>query len=204
LNSPITIWLLTALLLTVGGGALTSYRQCVVEANDAIERHFDAKNELYYRQEYIAERVAIADSIADVREAFEKVPHYIARMKDSSSKEVMFIMMRTKRLIDESTNPFPDRATHIHQFRYTGRDLERYGGILNGHLRPDLTEAELPRLKYYVANEFKRGSQEIIAGLELQPQCNPFSNAANVLFGPSRRGPRKLIEYRPLPYSIGD
>jgi hypothetical protein len=62
LNSPFTIWLLSAIVITVGGAYITGYQKCEADAGNLITNYYKDQNELIRRFEYIQSKVAAANS----------------------------------------------------------------------------------------------------------------------------------------------
>src|SRR5690348_11318884 len=67
LNAPITIWLLSAIALGVGGSVFTNTQQCRTDAERAIERHHRLADEIAYRFDVLYDAIRRARSIKELQ-----------------------------------------------------------------------------------------------------------------------------------------
>jgi hypothetical protein len=67
LNRPFTLWLLSLILLTIGGSYLTAHRQCQEDADKQIDQLEELDTEIERREQHIREIVEQNASIAAIR-----------------------------------------------------------------------------------------------------------------------------------------
>src|ERR1700730_14386792 len=65
-NMPFVLWLLSAIILTLGGAYFSGYQQCIKDATDLGERYTQLSRELFQRNDAIASIVRNAKSMEDV------------------------------------------------------------------------------------------------------------------------------------------
>jgi len=80
-NSPLFIWFLSALLLTVGGGYLTHSQQCSREALQIKEQYYRLTLEIYRRQQDIVSAVEEATTIQELRGRLNNLPFVYAELR---------------------------------------------------------------------------------------------------------------------------
>lgn len=77
INSPFFLWCISAFFLTIGGGYLTSYQQCVRDADKVSLDYFEVTGELYDRRIAIVDAINEAKTIDDARSALASHPYWI-------------------------------------------------------------------------------------------------------------------------------
>ena len=75
LNRPFTIWLLSLIVLSVGGFYIAAYRQCQPDAYAQIAEFTKIRAELFERVEHAYDIIEYAKTVSAMQEALS-VPHY--------------------------------------------------------------------------------------------------------------------------------
>jgi hypothetical protein len=198
LNSPFVLWLMSAMLLTVGGAYFTGSQKCEADAGRLITSYYKQQIELMRRLEYISAGVARAKSIEDIRRVIETQPFVYDDLKTRTTRDLNYEVLRTERLIDFTKDArFIDnvkqrRAADGPGFRFSPHDLLRYGGLPVGEWPFDLNEDDLDAAKHFVEVFTYYEITGLIAHnlVRLWPRCG----FVNSVFGVPVRGPRKVVE----------
>src|SRR5260221_4596086 len=82
INSPIVIWLLSAIVITLGGGYYTTYRQCIADARQVSFIYTTYKYEISYIEDAIANAINETSTMAKFREALEKRIYFSYNLED--------------------------------------------------------------------------------------------------------------------------
>jgi hypothetical protein len=199
LNSPFTIWLLSAIVITVGGSYITGYQKCEADAGRLITNYYKDQIELIRRFDYVRAKVSAAKSFEDINHAFETHPVVYDDLKNRTTRDLQFELLRTEQLIDFSHAS--RRAMSVgmgliteadgRPFPFSPVDIHRYGALSVGEWPDSIDEADLDRAKHFV-DVFSRMEVDRLwarNGLLLSPDCN----FVNSLFGVLPRGPRKVV-----------
>jgi hypothetical protein len=201
LNSPFTIWLLSAIVITVGGSYVTGYQRCEADAGHLITTYYKDQVELTRRFQYIQSKVSAAQSFEEIELAFETHPFVYDDLKNRKTRDLDSELRRAEQLIDFS------RASHSAMsargdfigigadgtpFRFSPDDLSRYGSFLIGESPDSMNGIDFDTTKRFV-DAFTRTNLrrlQLWNQLVLFPKCN----FANSFFGVPPRGPRKVAE----------
>jgi hypothetical protein len=197
LNSPFTIWLLSAVLLTVGSAYVTGYQKCEADAGRLITNYYKDQIELMRRLQYIRSRVARASNVEEVRRIIETQPFVYDDLKTRTTRDLLFEVHRTERLIDFTKDkPLIDmmgKRSDGSAPRFTPSDLNLYGTIAVGELPDELTDADVNDRGKRLVDFFASLDLSDLRGknvARLWSKCNFF----NSLLGVPLRGTRKVIE----------
>ncbi len=146
INSPIFIWMLTVVVVTLGGAYYTTYRQCVADARQIVSISATYGVEIRHRQDEIANAIGEAATVVDLRKALEKKTYFISDLKDKTMIELQAAYRDAYLQIDRSgIDATPERAL------ISSPLFARFGVIFSGYLPPTLSDADLPDLKKYAA-----------------------------------------------------
>jgi hypothetical protein len=146
INSPIVIWMLTVIFITVGTGYYTTYRQCVADARQILSVNGNYGVEIRHRQDEIVNAIGEAVTVADLRKALEKKTYFISDLKDKSMIELQATYRDAYLRIDRSGIDATPERTLISSPLFA-----RFSVIFSGYLPPTLSDADLPDLKKYAA-----------------------------------------------------
>jgi hypothetical protein len=89
LNSPFTLWLLSAILITVGGAFFSTRQQCIADAEKVIESAAKLDSEIARRQRYIFRSIVAAETVAELKDALAKMPTLYADFAGRSLFELL-------------------------------------------------------------------------------------------------------------------
>jgi hypothetical protein len=101
LNSPFLLWVLSAIVLTVGGAYFTSRAECISQAQRASDNFYSVKDEIEARQRAIWRAVLDAGNIASVKSVL-RVPASRPEFKGQSLSELGQKMVMMANAIDFS------------------------------------------------------------------------------------------------------
>jgi hypothetical protein len=73
INSPFFLWVISALLLSIGGSYITNHKQCLDDAEKIIERRNHLGQELLVREGALAARVAKAKTLQEANKELSTV-----------------------------------------------------------------------------------------------------------------------------------
>lgn len=181
-NSSLFLWVLTLLVVTTGGTALTSYQQCVKEADEAIERNTRVQREIFQRELRIKQILLGASSVADMR----------TQMKQPNSYYPEFAGFPTQ-LLKESNLAFLQKVTDFkvllgEALPMPRPELLRIYSIASGQLPDALSDKDLPLLREF-ANVVLATQRPIpLPGYGLsrfEPSCTPKTLWGRFFSGPS-------------------
>lgn len=146
INSPIIIWLLSAIFLTIGGTYFTTVRQCHLDASALVSAYKMYRYEDLYRRNAVAEAVTKANTIAELRTALRDQPSAISELKGKSTLEVETAYRAAYLRINRSKLDLSAEA----QVSALPSD-PRLANVLFGNVSDTLTDADLPALKILAA-----------------------------------------------------
>src|SRR5215469_1400068 len=69
INSAFFLWVMSALLLSIGGSYITNHKQCLDDAEKVIERRSHLSQELFFRGGALADRMAKAKTVLEATQA---------------------------------------------------------------------------------------------------------------------------------------
>ena len=69
INSAFFLWVMSALLLSIGGSYITNHKQCLDDAEKVIERRSHLSQELLFRDGALADRIAKAKTLEEANQA---------------------------------------------------------------------------------------------------------------------------------------
>lgn len=179
LNSPIIIWLLSVIVLTLGGGYYTTYRQCVADAQSIASAYRTIDYEIRYRQDSIIDVVLQAKTMDDVRRGLTNKFYYSSELKDKSISELMALDRAAYLRIDRSEMNLPKSAKDTDAFH-------RFTLVLQQQVPRDLTDADLLDLKKYAGSvevEFVDFIFRAAIATAYEPRCNPLTVSSIALGG---------------------
>jgi hypothetical protein len=181
MNAPSFLWLLTALILTVGGAYFSSHQQCMRDARTDIEMYRRLTREFYERKRQIAEVVERAKSIEGIRVGLRNPGYTYAELKDRSA----FQLAREKQALQNKMDRTGIEPLHRkydiggRKYLFAWKDFMKYGGVFGGRVSLDFTDDGLPAIQELTAKLF--GSQTDFFGVDLDSDYAPVCSVSVLL-----------------------
>lgn len=181
-NSSLFLWFLTLLVITAGGASLTSYQQCLKEAEEAIERDTKVRREIFQRELKIKQIILGSSSVADMRTQLKQPNAYYPEFAGFPSQ-----------LLRESTLAFLQKVTDFKKLLGDAMPPPRpeilgLYPIAGGQFPEALTDKDIPLLREF-ANSLLAAVRPIpLPGYGLsrfEPSCGPKTLWARSFAGPS-------------------
>jgi hypothetical protein len=126
INSGFFLWLLSAVLLTIGGGYITNHQQCMREADQLIERRNKISNELSGRQLAFSSALEVVTTLKQLRYGPSTLGSTVPELSKLSYLEVQQewwkLLNRTE--YDELPNT-PIRSTRNEWSEFNRREADR-------------------------------------------------------------------------------
>lgn len=188
INSPIFIWLLSALFLAFGGAYVTQYQQCSREADRLRNQYYHLAGEIYIRQERVAAAVEGAASIDDIKLALKSLPSLYADLKDRS----LFELNREFRQIEARIERSPELQDFTRQAlaetSYSFNEVTNYSRLSVGLLPRNITDADLAPLKDFIRrSSIAYENDRILSNFtKLSPRCSMVNVISFALNGEGR------------------
>jgi hypothetical protein len=144
LNKPFTLWLLSLILLTVGGSYISAYRQCQQDAYAQIEQFQKLRRELLERENHIRQIVNGNSTIAAMRDQLAQPYFHDPEYKDYSLKTIKdaYDQYSKQRIID-----FND----IRHWRDVTAETMKFSDVENGQISTAITDDDIPALRHFVS-----------------------------------------------------
>jgi hypothetical protein len=180
INSPIVIWLLSVILITLGGGYYTAYRQCIGDGRLISLTYTTYKYEIVHRQNAIVKAISDATTIAVLRKALEEKIYFNSELKDKTFLELLSSYRAAYLRIDRSG------IDHTAERTLTSSPLSRFTSVFVGSVPDTLKDSDLPELKLYALQvqyvNFLTSLNSLITVYEAR--CTP-SNVVQIALGKS-------------------
>jgi hypothetical protein len=122
INSGIFLWVLSAILLTLGGGYVTTHQQCMRDADQIIERRVKLSQDLYARNVSFASRIASAKTL-HFPIAPDKQGSINPDLSDISYGEVQHELWKINERVEKAE--LPDKAMQEAQLRWLNYNSSR-------------------------------------------------------------------------------
>jgi hypothetical protein len=144
-NSAAFLWLSTLLLVTIGGGFLTNYQQCVRDADILSERHARIFRELNTRQRALAALIEISPTVEEIRAGVAKLPYTYSDLKERTLFDLNreFELIHTK--IDDSALPQQFQANAVTLASWINFSTNLFQGEIPATMKND----QLPDFKKF-------------------------------------------------------
>jgi len=185
INSAAFLWLLTLIVVTVGGSFFSERQQCFKEAQTQIEVYDKLEAELKYRQSQIRQKVADAKSIEELTKSLTQISHFSPEFAQFST---FFLTQQYRQLSQQLTPELRLIAARNEKIR-ADRDPKaqtmriRFGAITMGHPPQNMTDTDLPALKEFVNPLIKRKLGNFTFDIP-DLSMNPFGSITWAVFGP--------------------
>jgi hypothetical protein len=215
INSPFFLWLMSLVILTIGGTYVGAYQQCTKEALDQITLDVKIQREYIERRGHILDIIDHDASIAAMRTDLSKPYFYYPEFKDYPLAYVREQYKRARNSIIDTTERSAVQSVHD-----AGPDLlnsfdrvvlrAKFGDPANGNLADDLQDADIPMLRDFVNQAKKKDMPQLfffwtlLARTPLQPACTISRLWDRALHGSEAKiveGPPDL-EWSPSPRII--
>jgi hypothetical protein len=193
LNAPFTLWLLSAIVLTVGGAYFSGHQKCEADTEKIITNYYKLQIELMERLEHIQAGVASAKSLQDINDTLQTQPNVYIELKERTTRDMIYELRRTEGVIDYSrAKSFIDDLTPRFPSIISPSDVVRYGSIPVGQKPTDMTPDDLQPAKRFVEADlgYQIEKLRVYNQISLWTKCD-FINS---FLGATARGPRKVIE----------
>ena len=187
-NMPFVLWLLSAIILSLGGAYFTGYQQCIKDATDLGEKYNQLSRELFQRNDAIASIVENAKLMDDVvkqanvipsREPELRDPHFLSIERELAKIEARMDLSGTSDIrAGQSLSPYtlPDQALfQDYAHPYVNLALTNFWILGN---------KDLPRLKAHVsrAREMAVAIFHVQQWTDTYPVCS-FNTVLSSLLG---------------------
>jgi hypothetical protein len=187
INSSFFLWLMSVLLLTIGGSYITNHKQCLDDAEKIIDRRRHLRAELYSRDIDYVRRVKEATTLREAAYTFpDKRGSIFSDLANLTYQELQGeYHTLDNRIRYEEFHDLVDKFRFDHDhlfFHYMGRIHART--IKNKLFSAD-DEAHLLRSKQLDNNAFyaiQNFNNKVEFGYEFLPDCTAFNTAA-IAFG---------------------
>lgn len=148
-NSPSFLWLLSLLLITVGGSWLALHQQCAKESDELGIRYIRLQREIFDRRLYIAEVLFHATSVDELKERLAHIPHTYGETKDRPIHDMQSELNRlaATRVDDSDMRSREHEATK--DLAYKGRHLGQFGPLWNGRVPHDLLDSDMEEIREF-------------------------------------------------------
>jgi len=194
-NSPLFIWFLSALLLTVGGGYLTHSQQCSREALQIKEQYYRLTLEIYRRQQDIVSAVEEATTIQELRGRLNNLPFVYAELRYRTLRDLQRELRAITARFEVSEGLLQLRRMWFDaQQPVKPSDIARFSSISLGELSRDISDADLPSIKEFIriAADNYKGAYVLANMTVLAPRCSITSMLQYLLTD----APRLLVARR--------
>jgi hypothetical protein len=168
-NSAAFLWLATLLLVTVGGGFLTNYQQCIRDADLLSERHARIFRALHTRQKAFATLIETSATVEDIRAGVAKLPYTYSDLRERTLFDLNreFELIHTK--IDDSALPLAVKGEAVLVADWLTFSLNLY----QGEIPLTLTNDGLSAFKKFSKTYFEAFNKRFVqrAFDIFQPKC---------------------------------
>jgi hypothetical protein len=188
LNSPLFLWLMSAIFISFAGLMVTKRSACISEADQLSDRFTKLDNEIFFRQTYIANVLKQAKSLNDLRSKLKAVP---SQRQDLAAQNLDDLIderekMRTRIDFSGDNDPMFDQIEHdsailAQQHVPLGILSELFRGRV-------ISDVELSDIKFYAALEEPRilSHDDYAKSQKFEPNCSAFNIFLSAILGQRR------------------
>jgi hypothetical protein len=178
INSPFFLWLMSLIILTVGGYMAVAHQQCTNDALDEISHAVKIQREYIMRENHIRDIVFGHGTIESIQTHLNEPYNYYPEFKDYPTGVIREQYDGYKDRIINTGPAVPPRETGIM------RPIE------DGVLPPNLKDSDVPNLRKYI-NSLQKNLPNPNIGLYgktiLQPSCGILSLLIRAIYGNQAR-----------------
>lgn len=143
LNTPIAIWLLSVIFITLGGGYFTAYRQCIDDGRVISRTYSTYKYEIFYRQDAIVKAISQAKTMADLRKALKERIYFNSDLKESIPELLSTYRAAYLRIDRSAVDQSAERKLSASPLS------ARFTTVFLGSVPDTFTDSDLPSLKLF-------------------------------------------------------
>lgn len=151
LNSAFFLWLLSAILFTIGGAYYTTYQRCTNDSLLIVDRFQKLARELHDRQRYIASATLASARIDDLRTKLQSIPYVYAEYKNRT----LWDLQREFNKMRDKIHGLKEHALLVNvddPNSFTPKEMTEYGSIVVGVLPQNINDdRDLPTIKKITA-----------------------------------------------------
>jgi hypothetical protein len=142
LNKPFMLWILSLILLTVGGSYFTAYRQCEQDAYAQIDQFTKLKHELIARENHIRQIVVDNPTVAAMRDKLLSPNYYFyPEYKDYPVEAI-------REAYNESAQKIMDHG-HFDRRPPLPASDQKFVRVMDGEIPASVTDADIPALRKF-------------------------------------------------------
>lgn len=179
INSPLFLWVISAVFLSLAGVAFSNYQDCMRDAQRDIEALHKLQEETYYRMRCITFSVDRASTVKDFRDRFKASPYVFGEFKDATIRE---LRIKQGRLVDELRVVPATLDAVLVKFGFkplvaSNEEFAKYvieRGIEYGFLPSTYTDRDLPgarEMAHKIWNN-EKAVHRLFRNSELSPSCS--------------------------------
>lgn len=210
INSAFFLWLMSALLLTVGGGYITNHKQCLEDADKIISRRSHLRQELFNRDLAYQRRVSEAKSFPEAFTFPDKRGSVFADLSNLSYNEVQGEYLALTNRIRYAELPDSNVSKHRAAWSdYTSLEIDKLHREIQRPLDDDNNQSPSDEARLvksmqlnadlYVARQSFENTLDGVA-YYFQPDCSAVNTTAIAL---GYRAPIVFAAVNPL-YTMKD
>jgi hypothetical protein len=186
INSPFFLWLLSALLLTLGGAYFAEYQQCNRDSAQIIDLFYRLTTELELRQKSIADAFAASNNFEELRTALKTHDYIYSDLRERTARD----LVRQKRQLSRRISFDRAHSAAINiinsRFSVSPREITQFGGAIYGEIPSDVQASDFAAVKSYASRILKlenlRSSTDSVT--RLSENCTPRT-VVSLIFWPT-------------------